>query len=980
MGNDPMDEGIFHTESIFSAALDGSNTGMAILDTEWTYLYANHRYVDVFGYTDEAELLETELTAYLAETSVDQFHSEIVPAVANTGQWNGAVLIQEATDPLRVELSFSRSDTGPILCTIESVRTGADAVETFSRYKSFVNQSPAITTVLDNDGTIQYQSKAVERVLGYDQGALVGDSVYAYIHPDDRKSVKIAVEQNIEDPTRTSSLEFRFQCKNEEWIWLRTVGTNTSTHPPTNGFVASSIKISEEKQRDRELERQNDLFKKTQDIADVGAWEYDCRTESLLWTAKVYDIYGLPTTNEPHSDAAIRSYHPADRQLIEDAFTRAIRDGAQYELTLRLVTAEGETRWVQTRGDPQIEDGEVVRVRGTIQDVTTIIEQKEKTAVAQERLSLALEAANAGAWEWNVQTDDVFWDDSLERLLGLDVGSFDGTVSAFLSYVHPNDIDRVAANVRTAVDKETGFEQEFRFIDDSGEEIWTRTRAQPLFDEDGSIIKYVGIDIDITEQKLYEQSLEKSEKRFRALFEDAPDGIILHDSAGSVYDINQKAAADLGYAKNELFGLSVSDYETDFTNDELRHLWQEMSVGETISLEGHHKRKDGTTFPVEVWINKIDIDGEDRFLAFIRDITERKAYETEIEQTQSQLRQIVDLVPDLIFVKSNDGEYVFANNTTATYYGISTDNIEGKTDFELLSNTEEAEAFRKDDRDVIESGERKEIERETLTTADGDTRILQTTKIPFQLAGVNESALLGYARDVTELKSYEETIETQRDNLEILNKMVRHDIRNDLQIVTAYAEMIKTEIDADTPAQTYIEKILSSARNAVDLTETARNVATVLLQDESDFTSIHLRQAIINEVTDVRNSFADAVVTIEGEIPHVMVRADTMLSSVFRNLLKNAIQHNNNATPEVAISVTTTDEAVSVEIRDNGPGIPDEHKEAIFNEGKKGLESDGTGLGLYLVETLTERYGGTVTVSDNDPVGSVFTVSGLPRT
>jgi len=96
------------------------------------------------------------------------------------------------------------------------------------------------------------------------------------------------------------------------------------------------------------------------------------------------------------------------------------------------------------------------------------------------------------------------------------------------------------------------------------------------------------------------------------------------------------------------------------------------------------------------------------------------------------------------------------------------------------------------------------------------------------------------------------------------------------------------------------------------------------------------------------------------------VRANEMLGSVFRNLLKNAVQHNDKPVPTVAVSSNTVDESIKIRVADNGPGISDAAKEDIFGKGEKGLDSEGTGIGLYLVKSLVESYGGDVWIEDRE--------------
>lgn len=237
----------------------------------------------------------------------------------------------------------------------------------------------------------------------------------------------------------------------------------------------------------------------------------------------------------------------------------------------------------------------------------------------------------------------------------------------------------------------------------------------------------------------------------------------------------------------------------------------------------------------------------------------------------------------------------------------------------------------------------------------------------------DEDGISVFSRDITERKEYERRLKHQRDDLEILNQVVRHDIRNDLQLVSAYAELLAEQVDE--AQQEYVETISRRARTAVELTQSARSLAAVMLQEESETEPMPLRRTLETQVEETRATYPEAAITLSGEVPAVTVRGNELLSSVFRNLLKNAVQHNDEDVPAVRVSVTMDEETVTVHVADNGPGIPDGRKEAVFGKGEKGLESGGTGIGLYLVGTLVESYGGEVHVEDNDPAGAVFGVT-----
>ncbi|MFC6758170.1 MULTISPECIES: response regulator [Haloarcula] len=125
----------------------------------------------------------------------------------------------------------------------------------------------------------------------------------------------------------------------------------------------------------RELERQNDLFEKAESIGNVGAWEYDLVTDTSYVSDEVLRIHGLGIDEHLTPEETIEYFHPEDRGELRTAFRGAIEDGRSYDLELRMRDADGTQHWVRTRGEPQSEDGEIVRVRGILQDIT---EQKRR--------------------------------------------------------------------------------------------------------------------------------------------------------------------------------------------------------------------------------------------------------------------------------------------------------------------------------------------------------------------------------------------------------------------------------------------------------------------------------------------------------------------------------------------------------------------------------------------------------------------------
>ncbi|MFP4175209.1 MAG: ATP-binding protein, partial [Halobacteriales archaeon] len=292
--------------------------------------------------------------------------------------------------------------------------------------------------------------------------------------------------------------------------------------------------------------------------------------------------------------------------------------------------------------------------------------------------------------------------------------------------------------------------------------------------------------------------------------------------------------------------------------------------------------------------------------------------------------EVLGCVTEGVYAVDDDWRFTYINPTAETFLGATSDELVGEVAWEAGVIEPEVENVL---RRSMESGEVAEFEY----SHDGDERLLRVHPSEYGLTVVDHETGGGSDKD------------RLNRQIVLVNRILRHDIRNDMNIVLGWAEELNKDVGPD--GEEVLKRIIRVAQHAHELTVTAREYIDVVTSDDPlGLTPVPLRETVDREVGYCRNMYDESVTFSVEDVAPVEVRADGFLPSVLRNILSNAVEHNDKDEPRVEVGFETDGDVVRIRITDNGPGIPEDRRDDIFGRGERGLESPSSGLGLYLVD------------------------------
>jgi two-component system sensor histidine kinase/response regulator len=334
---------------------------------------------------------------------------------------------------------------------------------------------------------------------------------------------------------------------------------------------------------------------------------------------------------------------PQDQDLCFQAVSQAVESGVRQTCECAIARPTGTVRHIQLAIAPRNEQRPADGCRVTLSDITRRKQSELELERTRNQLSEAQRIAHLGSWEYVSATRETVWSDEQKRIYGLDPTQPSPVYEEMLRrHIHPDDVAELDRRFREAIASGGTFENENRIVRPDGSVRFIYNKAQPYFDQAGRLVRYVGATLDITERKRAEAALLASEARFHTYVDHVADSLFVHDMSGRLLDANAHACQSLGYSREELLRMSVCDIETEFEVPQVQEISSQTVPGETVTLNGRHRRKDGSTFPVESRIGRLDLAEQSCCLASVRDVTERERREAEIRQAEERLRFALD--------------------------------------------------------------------------------------------------------------------------------------------------------------------------------------------------------------------------------------------------------------------------------------------------------------------------------------------------
>lgn len=702
-------------------------------------------------------------------------------------------------------------------------------------------------------------------------------------------------------------------------------------------------------------------------------------------------------SGETLGTSALEYVHPEDLARVAGLFAEIVsQPDASASAEFRIRHGDGSWRWVACTARNRLSDPDVRAIVLNTRDTEEQRRAEQRLRQVEARYRTLVERLPAVVYTESNEpiSRAIYVSPGVERMLGYATEDFVNDFDLWAKVTHPDDAAAVDAAEVHAFESGEPFDLEYRLVARDGRIVWVQDRAVPVHASDGTVLRWEGVLVDVTERK-------QAEAKYQSLVETLPAAFYIEPNSPSsarTY-VSPQIAAITGYSPQawtgdpEAWPKMIHPADRERAVAEHRRCWQ---TADPFIMDMRLVKPDGTV----VWVRDRAVLVHDdsgrptRWEGFIVDISGEKAAESALLEAEGRYRTLVEQIPAVTFIEALD------EAATDVFVSPQIERMLGYTPTEWMEDPElwgrrlhpdDRERVLAADRALGESGEAFGIEYRILAK-DGRTVWVREEAT---LLRDQEGAPLfwhGVMLDITELKDAEQSLQhalaTEQEASERLRGLdemrnafltaVSHELRTPLSVVFGASVTLQSLGDRIGPDEKgpLVDGLVDNSKKLVrlleDLLDADRLGRGIAIPRRSSVDVLALARRMVDE----SGILASHDARVEGS--SVVANLDVpMVERVVEHLLANAQRHTEPGS-RVWVHVSRSDEGATIRVEDEGPGVPDPLKQAIFEPFRHGENvahhAPGMGVGLSLVAQIARIHGGRAWVEDRPGGGSSFRV------
>ena len=643
---------------IFQTVFEHAPMPMAIISMDGVIEYINQKTIETFGYRPEdiPTMDRLWVQAYPDKTYRQQVMATwtrlIEQAIAEGHEikrWDYRVTCKDGT--VKTVDIFGVPTENKVFVMFDDITERKQAEQTLQKseenFRSVLKESLDVIYRRDiKRDQYDYMSPAIEKISGFTIGEfcqLPLAEILERIHPDDRPAVQQRVEASMTGKPVSSVCEYRFKVKDGTYRWFADSVRVLTDHAGTPLYHVGVVRnITERKQAEAALRRSEEQLRQAVNIAGLGIFEHDHRTDAVHWSPKMRQIYGVGPEEPVTLSMIMEFYPPEDREWIAAAIRQAhdpAGDGS-YVVDCRIIRRDGSVRWLVRRSQTlfEIEAGQrrPTRTLGVVMDITERKQVEDALFRREKEFMTLAENAPDFIMRFDRQFRHIYINKTLAKLRDLQPEQVIGKTHRELGW--PADLSAYWEGRLQEVFT-TKRETRFEFTPPQRVPACLQARLTPELNGQGEVETVLCIARDISDLKSMEETLRRSERQLTALLNASNEPITLIDTQGKILSLNEAMARRLGKPRDELLGQNIFSFLSKTLAQTRSVLLQGVvQSGKEVCFEDERNGAHfyNCIYPV------IDDGGLVTALAiYANDITARKQAERVLQQTNDELEQKV---------------------------------------------------------------------------------------------------------------------------------------------------------------------------------------------------------------------------------------------------------------------------------------------------------------------------------------------------